>query len=130
MITDKLMVGNFINYETVNPDTGDSILETIVVTGNIIKTIELQGGEKYYGIPLTPEILGKCGFMNNGYALFLPINDNTAYFWFHPHNNMFGLAINYNMEEDEQSINLPIKFLHQAQNAVYALTGTELQYNP
>lgn len=67
-------------------------------------------------IPLTPEILEKCGFkkMEYGYVL----NDN---YWY--------LSFKYQFNIAEFRITKPIEYVHQLQNVIYSLTGEELTIN-
>lgn len=66
-------------------------------------------------IPLTPEILEKCGLTNtiylNGYAYNFDITGDVS----------------FNHGEYEQICN--VKYLHQLQNLYFALTGEELSVN-
>jgi len=78
-------------------------------------------------IPLTPEILEKCGFkkLNNAWV---PIDYSaTDYFkWsFTIWDNKDG-TYRYNSAEFIPEL----KYLHQLQNLYYALTGEELIYKP
>lgn len=93
------------------------------------RTIRIWGGardnELYVesqlaGIPLTPEILEKCGFeVKGGYAYAAEVknwrmkiyrNEGGSYNW---------AISNWNVIE--------LKHLHQLQNLFYSLTGTELE---
>ena len=65
-------------------------------------------------IPLTPEILEKCGF------------ENSYKFGMVWHNYLKRYAVVVNGESIE---NVP-QNLHQLQNLYFALTGTELNYTP
>lgn len=68
-------------------------------------------------IPLTPEILGKCGF-----ELF-------PWGWVKKSSNDFGIRLQVHSFSYEVSGNNPvkIKYLHQLQNLYFALTGEELE---
>lgn len=72
-------------------------------------------------IPLTPQILEKCGFENNGSNFF--IKDGYSVF-FYPEDMTFEFQICGNIPD----INL--NSLHHLQNIHFALTGTELTYKP
>lgn len=73
------------------------------------------------GIPLTPEILDKCGFEKdkdgvyniNGYAI------NKVMYWLDTGHLQIALAYT-------PILNAPCKYLHQLQNLYFALTGKEL----
>jgi len=76
------------------------------------------------GIPLTPEILEKCGFelriedtIEKDYKLY-PL------FVKFQHNGSLLVTIH------EYSSCSHIKYLHQLQNVIFALTNTELNYKP
>lgn len=90
-------------------------------------------------IPLTPEILEKCGFIE---APFVRLNNlkrwqlKATY-----HNNdiggefeedrMFDIDLNGNVWYREScGISGSFKYLHQLQNLIFSLTGTELITNP
>lgn len=84
-------------------------------------------------IPLTPEILEKCGFTLE--------NDNISKYWKLVINRTEVISI-----EDDGSVGLNAenesskqgyatypdicKYLHQLQNLIFSLTGKELQYTP
>lgn len=76
-------------------------------------------------IPLTEEILLKCGFVNieskNIYKLYLP-NDNQLLigFNFQSELRLYYKVFNVDLVE--------IKSLHQLQNLYFALTGKELEF--
>ncbi len=74
----------------------------------------------FTGVPLTPEILEKCGFEKR-------ITDNILFYF---HNCGYvdlyvdgGKFISYHFKFE-------IKPLHQLQNLYFALTGNELEYKP
>jgi len=74
----------------------------------------------YEPIPLTPEILGKCGFsfFCNGY---------------YANKGSFELCIIENefiyFSIEQQITGKKIEYVHQLQNLYFALTGTELEIN-
>jgi hypothetical protein len=83
----------------------------------------------YQPIPLTPEILVKCGFENK--------SKTTDYYFFI---NGYGWDINIGGarksmypcimgESGLEAFGNELKFLHQLQNLYFALTGTELEVN-
>lgn len=96
-----------------------------------------ESGNNLSPIPLTPEILEKCGFE--------VYKDNP--YWKNPNYVFYHLTIGYESfpiaivdgeivkyfacEDDEYSwFGRPIISLHQLQNLYFALTGTELNYSP
>lgn len=106
----ELRIGNYVktDTDTIVPIRGGGI--------NAIETNQLS----VKPIPLTPEILEKCGFVKHGHA------------W----NNGQGNSLHYCAEDHCLQIAVfgptfvPIAFdvyyLHQLQNLYYALTGEEL----
>lgn len=91
--------------------------------------------EEYDPIPLTPEILEKCGFeafmilddqqdyrgeylAKSGFRLYIDPGEKCYYF-------RYGDTELYPVEKHE----IEIKFLHELQNLYFALTGEELEVN-
>jgi hypothetical protein len=68
-------------------------------------------------IPLTPEILEKCGFRE--YGPFSPWLTLGSFSWSDP------AGISYEIDEESAMLD-HIKYLHQLQNLYYAVTGEEL----
>ncbi|MBQ0140398.1 MAG: hypothetical protein KBT36_14025 [Kurthia sp.] len=101
MRAEQLRLGNWV-YDDMN---------------NMVKVDHQDIGEELYifykPIPLTEEILLKCGFLN------LPILDNHFY--------VKGMLI---LKRDETFIHdktgVELKYLHQLQNLIYALTQQDL----
>lgn len=81
-----------------------------------------------YPIPLTPEILEKCGFEIYTENTGSPINEDIEYYsnqidvFFDIHGCLIIKDYHYN-------INRP-KYLHQLQNLYFILTGQELVFVP
>lgn len=76
-------------------------------------------------IPLTEEILLKCGFENNYDVLYFYLDNDNYSLCYNPK----GFFIS-TFDDDEQisSINVPdFKHLHQLQNLYYAITNQELE---
>lgn len=95
-----------------------------------------------FPIPLTPEILEKCGFekeiTNEPYVeywwLRLGYNDWEQDFFLQltdpdAEMDMCNIFSRDNPESNCQILNMP-RYLHQLQNLYFALTGKELQYSP
>lgn len=80
-------------------------------------------------IPLTPEILEKCGFVKSGESHRIKLNEVEEICFYNTH-------IGYELIGRHQTIEggwtrkLYLKHLHQLQNLYYALTGEELNYQP
>jgi hypothetical protein len=115
----ELRIGNW-----VTTDAG----RTGIIDGYAIQQIDEAGDvfdSGFRPIPLTPEILEKCGFeyRENNYNKFyrkaieqasLKIMVHSERFYFSP------FEMNYETE---------LKYLHQLQNLYFALTGNELEIN-
>ena len=72
-------------------------------------------------IPLTPEILEKCGFEKDNDGIYSKLG---FMFWLDDIGVM-QLALNYS-----PICNAPCKYVHQLQNLIYALTGEEITFKP
>lgn len=108
----ELRIGNWVNIDN-----------------NQTTVCHIMGDEDYFKpIPLTPEILKKCGFevlqadgtMNktiayNGYLAISTYTDDCKY---------------WKIKNYYAGTNAKIKYLHQLQNLYYALTDKELNYQP
>ena len=83
-------------------------------------------------IPLTPEILEKCGFVRNNTACYFGLGN--YYIHYQIKTSVVGIAIindDDRLDADEElSVDLNIKHLHQLQNIYWCLTSTELNYTP
>jgi hypothetical protein len=73
-------------------------------------------------IPLTPEILEKCGFFRNEYEKFIFNHMSREISLFEDINNRIRLRCDTHQ--------VLIDHLHQLQNLYFALTGEELNYQP
>lgn len=76
-------------------------------------------------IPLTPEILEKSGFDKDNWFLFKKGGNGWHTYLF----KMKGEGLHYGYVEDGQfteETQQPIKYVHQIQNLIFALTGEEL----
>lgn len=75
-------------------------------------------------IPLTEEILLKCGFKykNNNWSIKIENENSTVFkFWY-----MFEDSL---LQINSSVVRVKIDYLHQLQNLYFALTGEELQVN-
>jgi hypothetical protein len=140
----KLCRGNWILDDIQTPRQVDYIGETIGFRNEIGGTDKFQSNPIWSGdidllkpIPLTPEILEKCGFKWNG------DKGKVLYYFFNGIRITMptcSLSILRSCDKAGESQNgwcgtslgdsLDIKYLHQLQNLFFALTGTELNYNP
>lgn len=121
--SNELRIGNWVNGAGVGAGIVRSIGEDVVYVfakycyfSFSLKDIE--------PIPLTPEILEKCGFVdpaNNGLGLRLPLDEVDEFCWY-KHDN----TIRYQTIGSGYTRAMNIQHLHQLQNLLFALTGTEL----
>ena len=80
-------------------------------------------------IPLTTEILEKCGFEFED-------NDSSRYGWYKRLNKHFWFSwchLEFISIEDSDSnvlIDIPCSYVHQLQNISYDFTGEELEFKP
>lgn len=89
------------------------------VTGMFIRQIDsLNNSEadNYSPIPLTPEILEKCGLLEGNKFR------SIEYFNIRDENG-------YSLYFDDSYLCVDIKYLHQLQNLYYSLCGEELEIN-
>lgn len=120
----ELRINNVINYATYDMSNGNNILVPVVADGNIIKAIELSPDlNAYHPIPLSPEILEKCGGekddksvfggylfrLNGGEQIRIVYSDTIGWHW-----PMFGHTA------------VIVNFLHQFQNLIFLVDGNEL----
>ena len=122
MKQNEIRVGNWLNdprplteYEKKyvnNPDNG-----YFRATARDIEVAEL-----FEPIPLTEEILLKCGFKKkNGYKFVL-------------HNSHFSLVMIDSIKREDYAFShynlwVNLEYVHQLQNLYFALTGQELEIN-
>ena len=75
--------------------------------------------EKLHPIPLTPEILEKCGFIEIDGQIPMWHKDNFWMYW-----NGENLSANFGHIEQ---LDVDVKFIHQLQNLYWCLCGKELE---
>ena len=120
----ELRIGNWV-HETV---LGDCLVDGIrAMCANVHKPDNQHShytinGENLFPIPLTPEILEKCGFENNGFYR----SHSDPYMEISPSATGFILSVNGSEYEIGETFN----HLHQLQNLYFALTKAELNYQP
>jgi hypothetical protein len=113
----------------------DGAIEKVV--GIVDNKITIQGTirytakeEAYEPIPLTPELLEKCGFEN----LTLKLTGDTN-LEINPDGDEYDVFIrqqdenNYLQQDFVFLTKASFKYLHQLQNLYFALTGSELEIN-
>ena len=125
----ELRIGNWVNYIDINGLNPAQI--------EIEDFINLkEDGEKDFAfspIPLTPEILEKCGFEKELFEM------SGCEVW-HVPNTLWRIARSYRDENEyklwHERISPPtwnlktLEYLHELQNIIYALTGKEIKFNP
>lgn len=114
----ELRIGNYI-YSSITQ-------KYIKVHSRFFRLIEseirVKGNSTYVGIPLTEELLLKCGFINE----FEDEEDNSYF-------TLKNIEIQKILFKEEffldnvNNIGVSIKHLHQLQNLYFVLTGTELE---
>lgn len=126
--TRELKLGNYLKKEGV-------ILKVTSFSSSLIN-VEIAGANILYvpseldPIPLTEEVLLKCGLTRKGSFFGMGFLDTI--YWYNIENQI--LYIEYTdspFSEDEgvrYPISSPIKHLHTLMNAIYDLTGKELEY--
>lgn len=133
----ELRIGNYIRS---NPNGGDGTVIRLHTIGNStvhgesldgqLKNLKIDLDRWNEPIPLTPEILQKCGFDKN----------EDAGNWHSPEHTIYstkGISVGvkgdyigwYNSSEDDfySSYYPQLKYVHQLQNLYFALTGNELK---
>jgi hypothetical protein len=124
MKANELRIGNII---------GDTLLNTVVVTIDVLKTIDDHTspiGEDgvYKPMPLTEEWLLKFGFKKQkGYVNELSYSDFGVFRIYWP-TEAYLVSLHFKPNETEwyPFLREGIKYVHQLQNIIYALTGKEL----
>lgn len=121
MITaNELRIGNWIH----NPIQGINFQVDLATIGNVMrdndKRNKVPDYSLYKPIPITEEIILKCGFDKNSYYYI----HKKTYFIF-----TFGLGLCYiNIDSMFESFSRDeTKHLHQLQNLYFAITGEELE---
>lgn len=141
-----LRIGNWVNREYWNPHPTEPSIELdacliysiqsdrVSVRINDKKIIARIPTEKIQPIPLTPEILEKCGFyVDIHYGVF---NISIYIEGFNPFTFRLRKGISGLMDGEYWVfisgglIPEKIKYLHDLQNLYYAVTKKELEYKP
>ena len=121
----ELRVGNLLHY--TNEEGWTHVVEVVTVGKYFFYA---EGDEiypplkciTYSPIPLTPEILGKCGFVDG--IIKLPFGKKLC---IGSANN--GTCIAYFGEQSE-TLSRYCEHVHQLQNLFFTLTGEELEIKP
>ncbi len=126
----ELRLGNYVMYEQTT-HVVTAISRTLVEThwsGGTENYIHLP--DELDPIPLTEEVLLKCGLTRRGSFFVMGFLDTI--YWYNRENHI--LYIEYTdspFPEDEgmrYPVSSPIKHLHVLMNTIYDLTGKELEY--
>lgn len=129
----ELRIGNYVNGDK----DGISVVTSIERYKDRIGITPLTfnhysfTNQPFSPIPLTGEILEKCGWISDKIYCYLDLK-KEIYLSFHKDGNFF-LVIKNNDEDcdcEELFTKLNIKYLHQLQNLIYSLVGEELTYKP
>lgn len=125
MKANELRIGNYVQYKYGNIEVVSEIkTECLSLERELVQTKY----EWVTGIPLTHEILEKCGFIKHRVLLY-------TYFELRPVTGGINIRFEDNeillfIESDEgRDRLLHIKSLHSLQNLYFALTGEELKIN-
>jgi hypothetical protein len=122
IVAQELRIGNWYNHNG----------EHCQVSPNTILEVWESPRKWVQPIPITPEILEKCGFVRNDTACYFGLGN--YYIYYQIKTSVVGIAIindDDSLDADEElSVDLKIKHLHQLQNLYFALTNTELNYTP
>lgn len=123
----ELKIGNWIWFmdEAVLIDAVDSdgclnILASINNGGNVSSSCDMADP-----IPLTPEILEKCGFIESRGSYWIGAGEES----FIVQNEAGGFRLMVMSYDDYAPYGKPLGYLHQLQNLYFALTGEELTVN-
>lgn len=118
----ELRIGNLLMFNGHTPAKVD-IIELQSDGKGMVNYLDASDDDMFDAIPLTPELLEKCGFRKYRYS-WSTSKQNTFNFeeW---SNDGLGLYLHINDHKTGQHI----KYLHQLQNLYFSLTGQELEIN-
>lgn len=115
----ELRIGNKVKMK-VPTSVDNEWFETTIEAADLLG-IE-RGDNLIEGIPLTPEILEKCGFeKKTGSA------PGIGDFYWHDNGIFETIRVHGDIIKLEGIDSIPVKHLHQLQNLYFALTGEELE---
>ena len=112
MNANELRIGNLV-YKSLKSGQGRTVINPIGCQ-DIVRIFEDIGSFNYAPIPITEDILLKCGFEYD----FISYNLHFGIDW---HNGVLRFS-----QGKGQTIFLPCTHLHQLQNLYFALTQKEL----
>lgn len=123
----ELRIGNLVQRPEVikHPALDGGFIYFLVNDTMIRDCVHYKDNWAFEGIPLSPEILEKCGLVSTGTGnLCLPDFGSE---W-EVCKMTYGYVICHE-SSDQRLWNIPIDYLHQFQNAIFILTGRELTVN-
>jgi len=126
MNANELRIGNWVE----RIDIGFSGAKKVVFQ---IRHLDIIHHESYSPIPLTTEILDKCGFWANRFDVpSFEINDMATHLELIEANGFYYPSIDQMQDiGPSQNVSLTrIQYLHQLQNLIFTLTNEELNYTP
>lgn len=125
--TEELRIGNYVkSVRTGGVIEVDWVAIKYVHDGNTLPPAHGMGSV-YEPIPLTEEVLLKCGFVKSSNKLmFLPMPKIKAELHYEKHNygNVITIQSDFGMLIPDD-----IEYVHKLQNLYFALTGAELDIN-
>lgn len=121
MEASELRIGNYL----INIAKTSNVITRIDIDD--LKKINYQAGMHYVPIPLTEQLLLKCGFTKNEENKFFRIFIKSSYeFEYNILNKCVSMWYPQRYVEGYNAV-VRCEFLHQIQNLYFALTGTELK---
>ncbi len=121
-----LRLGNWVSKEGEN-------VKVYAIQQDMIsyKNHHYSGISFFEPIPITPDILIKCGFRETENDFFIYLNKhelNTDKIMFSKHYNF--IRVEFSGRRPTPGLLKHIKYLHQLMNLFYTLTNTEIEYKP
>lgn len=119
MKAQELRIGNLINYK------GEPIIVTMIGKYGIQSDDEDRTVNAKFStpdltpIPLTPELLERCGFLKSSFSYSL-----LGIYFIEPVEDYYVFGERY------QGAYAKFHYLHQLQNLYFALTGSEIEIKP
>ena len=130
----ELRIGNRIKYNNDKSLRDELINKEVIVTADVIKWASNPSENCYEPIPLTPEILERCGFEKKEEDGVITFTLEIKGIADHGDNEykLFGIKSKPAFVQIDYTVNRywaakPIYYLHQLQNIYNALTGEELE---
>jgi hypothetical protein len=128
MQANELRIGNWVLMQNTMEDYYPMPIED---------GCQISGGDKYEPIPLTPEILEKCGFESDAWdempdettSYTLPVFDDRGDYYASAVLRSKYPFTSVIVDAQEYKVSRQYNYLHQLQNLYFALTGQELEVN-